>query len=208
MKIDSIPFRKIIVYLIYVLLIPSIQVIIMPKLSIFGQIADLMLVFVVLSGFMFGFYDGIIVGLIVGFIRDLLASPIIPGPDNTLSISIGLGILVLFFAGVYGSVFFEGRTNRNFALALLAVLTFSIIYKLAGNLTIYVWESFIASMDTEVDLALVLRDSVLVSTILNCLAAVPMYFLLRYLGPVRWSPKNKEKNKELTYGDSGKWLTI
>ena len=208
MKIDSIPFRKILVYLVYILLIPSVQVILMPRVSLLGQIADLMLVFVVLSGFMYGFVDGIVVGLAVGLVRDLFASPVIPGPGNTLSISIGLGMFVMFFAGVYGSVFFEGRTNRNFPLGILAVLTFTLIYKLTGNLAVYAWESFIAEMKSTPDIAMILRDSVLISALLNCVSSIPLYFLLRYLGPVRWNRKLKENNKELTYGDSGKWLTI
>ena len=57
MKLNTIPWRKIICYAIYILLIPAIQVTLSPVLSLRGQPADIMLVFVVLTGFLYGFTD-------------------------------------------------------------------------------------------------------------------------------------------------------
>ena len=208
LKLNSIPWRKILVYLIYILLLPAIQVTLGPRFTLMGQTADLMLVFAVLVGFMYGFYDGMIVGGIVGIIRDIFAAPVIPGPGGSLAVSFGVGALVLFLAGVFGAIFFEDRTNRNFPLGLLAVFFYSIIYKLVGHLVIYAWESFIAGMSISLDIGVILRDSLLISVLLNCVAAIPLYFLLRFIGPVSWNGKKRENNKELTYGDSGKWLTI
>ncbi|MBP5261717.1 MAG: hypothetical protein J6Z43_06295 [Clostridiales bacterium] len=208
MKLNSIPVRKIIVYLLYILLIPSIQITMCSKYAIIGQTADLMLVFAVLTGFLYGFREGMIIGGLVGLIRDIFASPVIAGADNSLSLSFGLGMLVMFLAGVFGAIFFEGRTNRNFPLGVLAVFIFTLLYKTAGHLAVYIWNSaFIGGVNAP-DIAVILRDSVLISVLLNAAASVPLYFLLKYLGPVRSSGKQTSGKKELTYGDSGKWLTI
>ena len=64
--------RKIIVYVIFTLLFSCFQVSFPNRLTLFGQVADLMLVYVILVGYFFGFADGAVVGIIVGFIRDYL----------------------------------------------------------------------------------------------------------------------------------------
>ena len=208
MKLNSIPWRKIIVYLIYILLIPSIQVTLSPVLRIMGQSFDIMLVFAILAGFMYGWRDGMIVGAAMGFMRDVLAAPVVPGPEGALSLSFGIGMLVLLLAGLFGSVFMEGRTNRNFPLGLLAVLCFSLIYKIGGHLVIYLWESLMAGMNDAPGVWYVVRTSILPQVLMNLTATIPVFALLRYLGPEPYKKKNKDGNKELNYGDSGKWLTI
>ncbi|SCW27250.1 hypothetical protein SAMN02910456_00212 [Ruminococcaceae bacterium YRB3002] len=208
MKLNNIPWRKIIVYVIYILIIPSLQVTLSPLVRIAGQTFDLMLVFAVLTGFLYGFYDGLIVGAAMGLMRDLLAAPIVPGPEGALSLSFGIGIIVLLLAGVFGSIFMEGRTNRNFPLGLLAVLSFTLIYKIAGHLIIYLWESLMAGMNDTPGIWYIIKMSILPQVLMNLTICIPAFFLLRFLGPEPYRRKNKEGNKELNYGDSGKWLTI
>ena len=50
--------RKIVVYTIYVFLLSSLQVSFPDAFGFLGQTADLMFVFVVLSGYFNGFWDG------------------------------------------------------------------------------------------------------------------------------------------------------
>lgn len=166
------------------------------------------LVLAVLIGFLYGFREGVISGLILGLIRDCLSAPVVFGSEGAVRISFGIGMLLLFFAGVYGVLFFEGKTNRNLLLGVLAVLTFTVIYKAFGHLSIYIWNVIYSSYSVPFDIADVLLHSVLPTILLNSVFAVPMYLILKYLGPVKYESRKKSGNKELTYGDSGKWLTI
>lgn len=210
MKLNTIPWRKIICYAIYILLIPAIQVTLSPVLSLRGQPADIMLVFVVLTGFLYGFTDGVVVGLLMGFMRDLLAGTIILGSGGQVSISFGIGMLVLFLGGVFGAVFFEGRTNRNFLLGFFAVVSFTLLYKIFGIGIIYMWENLMTDVSQHMNIRNIIVDSILTTLLINAVCAIPVFFLLRYVGPVRYTNKNDrdKNNKELTYGDTGKWLTI
>ena len=210
MKLNTIPWRKIICYAIYILLIPAIQVTLSPVLSLRGQPADIMLVFVVLTGFLYGFTDGVVVGLLMGFMRDLLAGTIILGSGGQVSISFGIGMLVLFLGGVFGAVFFEGRTNRNFLLGFFAVVSFTLLYKIFGIGIIYMWENLMTDVSQQMNIRNIIVDSILTTLLINAVCAIPVFFLLRYVGPVRYTNKNDrdKNNKELTYGDTGKWLTI
>ena len=210
MKLNTIPWRKIICYAIYILLIPAIQVTLSPVLSLRGQPADIMLVFVVLTGFLYGFTDGVVVGLLMGFMRDLLAGTIILGSGGQVSISFGIGMLVLFLGGIFGAVFFEGRTNRNFLLGFFAVVSFTLLYKIFGIGIIYLWENLMTDVSQHMNIRNIIVDSILTTLLINAVCAIPVFFLLRYVGPVRYTNKNDrdKNNKELTYGDTGKWLTI
>ena len=68
--------RKIVVYTIYVFLLSSLQVSFPDAFGFLGQTADLMFVFVVLSGYFNGFWDGAVVGFVCGLIRDVLADKV------------------------------------------------------------------------------------------------------------------------------------
>ena len=205
MKLDSIPVRKIIVYLLCILLLPSIQVTMSHHLTFWGNTADLMLVFAVLTGFLYGFYEGIIVGGIIGIARDVLSAPIIPGHEGSLSVAFGIGILVLFLGGAFGAVFFEGRTKRNLPLGILAVLCYTVIYKVVGHLTVALWENLMAGLPYNVSIGTIIKTSILPQLLLNGIASVLIFFVLKLARPVEKRGRNK---KELTYGESGNWLTI
>jgi len=205
MKLDSIPVRKIIVYALCILLLPSIQVTMSHHLTFWGNTADLMLVFAVLAGFLYGFYEGIIVGGITGIARDVLAAPIIPGNDNSFSVAFGIGVLVLFLAGAFGAVFFEGRTKRNLPLGILAVLCYTVIYKVVGHLTVALWENLMAGMPYSISIGTIIKTSILPQLLMNGIASVLIFGILKLARPVERRGRNK---KELTYGENGNWLTI
>ena len=208
LKLNAIPWRKIICYLLLFLIVPSVQVTLSGYFTFSGQTVDMTLVLAVLIGFLYGFKEGVISGLILGLIRDCLSAPVLSGSDGAVRISFGIGILLLFLAGVYGALFFEGRTNRNLLLGVLAVFTFTVIYKTVGHLAVFFWNLIFSSYKVPFDIADVLVHSVLPALLLNSVFAVPMYLILKYLGPVKYESRKKSGNKELTYGDSGKWLTI
>ena len=210
MKIDGIPWRKIIVYTIYILLIPSIQVTLSSRLTLWGQTADIMLVFAVLTGFIYGFREGLIVGILMGLMRDVLAAPVVAGPGGTLSVAFGIGMLVLFLAGAFGAVFFEGRTNRNLLLGILAVVCYTVIYKVSGNVISSLWSSIISGTGGARGILAIIRTSILPSVLMNAAASVVIFMLLNFLGPAPYRGKRRKdrNNKELTYGESGNWLTI
>ena len=95
--------RKIVVYAVYILLLSSLQVSYPNRLGFGGQTADITFVFVVLTGYFYGFKDGVIVGLIMGLVRDCLAPIAIIGIDGTVHVTAGIGMLVMFLAGAVAS---------------------------------------------------------------------------------------------------------
>ena len=205
MKLNSIPVRKLIVYVLCIFLLPSIQVTMSRYLSFWGNTADLMLVFAVLTGFLYGFYEGIIAGGIMGIARDVLAAPIIPGNDNSFSVAFGIGILVLFLAGAFGAVFFEGRTKRNLLLGVLAVLCYTLIYKVVGHLTVALWENLMAGISYNMSIGTIIKTSILPQLLMNGAASLLIFGVLKLARPIERKGRN---GKELTYGENGNWLTI
>ena len=71
--------RKIVVYAIYIFLLSSLQVSFPDSFGFLGQTADLMFVFVVLSGYFNGFWDGAVVGFVCGLVRDVFSPPAVVG---------------------------------------------------------------------------------------------------------------------------------
>ncbi|MCR4688597.1 MAG: hypothetical protein K5745_03490 [Saccharofermentans sp.] len=202
------PIRKIIVYAIYILLFTTFQVSFPNAISFRGQVADLTFAFVVLTGYYYGFLDGAVVGLITGMIRDCFASPIIMGLDGKTQLASGIGMLVLFLAGSYGSSFFKHRLHRNVHFALLAVLSATLIYKVSGHICIFLWLKLQDGAIYTLTLGKILTDSILPSLLVNVLAALPIIFLLRFLGPVS-RRKSDDSNDDVikSYGEDS-WLQI
>ena len=205
--IQNIPVRKIIVYTIYILLFTTIQISFPDRFSILGQTIDIMLVFVVLTAYFYDFKDGAVVGLIVGLIRDTFTSPAIRGIDGTLSVSIGLGMLLMFVAAAIASSFFTKRMNRNIPFAFVSVAFITLIYKVVGHLMVYGWVTLGAGREYGLTMSRIILTSVLPQILGNLIAAIPLIFLLRFLGPYSRNSLNKHKENTIKYGDD-QWLTI
>ena len=203
---NKLPIRKLIVYAIYILLFTSFQVSFPNAISFRGQVADLTFVFVVLTGYYYGFLDGAVVGLITGMIRDCFASPIVMGIDGRVQLATGIGMLVLFLAGSYGSSFFKHRLHRNFSFALLAVLSATVIYKVVGHLIVFLWIKLQDGAVYTLTLGRILTDSLLPQLLLNVIAALPVILLLRFLGP---TGRHKDDSDDVikAYGEDS-WLPI
>ena len=84
--------RQIILYAVYITSVCCLQVTFPHVFLIFGRTCDLMLVFVVLAGYLFGTMDGIVVGLIVGMFRDYFSGPVIRGLDGAPVAVLGIGL--------------------------------------------------------------------------------------------------------------------
>lgn len=201
----SLQIRKFVVYAIYLLLFSTVQVTFPGYLSIYGIRPDLMFVTVVLCGYMFGFYDGIIFGALAGMIRDYFSAPSITGIDGTVTTALGIGLFLMVAAASFGASFFTVRIERNFLLAFLSVVFATLLYKGVGHTVIFIWFK-IVGMSYNLGLSQIILKSVLPQILLNLVAAVPIYLLLRFAGPYKGGV-NPVLIDEKRKGDNA-WLTM
>lgn len=201
--------RKILVYAIYILLLSSLQVSYPNRLGFGGQTADLAFVFVVLTGYFYGFTDGVVVGLLMGLVRDCLAPIALVGVDGTVHVTAGIGMLVLFLAGAVASSFFTKRMHRNIPFAFVSIAFCTLLYKLGGHFLAYSW-SIIAPAAGNYKLGfyeVVVRSSLL-QTLLNLMAGVPILLLLRFAGPVSLSEQRVSSDDVIKTAEENTWLQI
>ena len=201
--------RKIIVYAIYILLLSSLQVSYPGRFGFGGQTADITFVFVVLTGYFFGFKDGVIVGFITGLVRDCLAPIAVVGIDGTVRVTAGIGMLVMFLAGAVGSSFFTKRMHRNVPFAFVSIAFTTLLYKISGHFMAYSW-SFIAPAAGSYNLGMyeIIVRSCLLQTLLNLIAGIPILLLLRFAGPVALSEQKRTADDVIMVGEENSWLQI
>ena len=199
--------RKIVVYAVYIILLTSLQVSFPDTFSLFGQTADITFVFVVLSGYFNGFWDGAIVGFICGMIRDVFSPPAVLGLDGEVRVTAFIGVFTLFAAGILGASFFTKRMHRNIPFSVVAVIFATFCYKVAGYLVIFGWSSMAGTTSTIYEPFTALVYSFLPQLLLNTLAAIPLIFFLRFLGPVSFRGKSK-KDEIIEKQGEGTWLGI
>lgn len=201
--------RKILVYAIYILLLSSIQVSYPNRLGFGGQTADLAFVFVVLTGYFYGFKDGVIVGLLMGIVRDSLAPIALVGVDGTVHITAGIGMLVLFLAGAVSASFFTKRMHRNIPFAFVSIAFCTLLYKFGGHFLAYCW-TIIAPAAGNYNLGFyeVVVRSCLLQTLLNLIAGVPILLILRFAGPVSLSEQRVASDDVIKSAEENSWLQI
>lgn len=200
------PFRKIIVYAVYIILVFCIQVSYSSEMTLWGQIPDLMLVFTVLTAYFHGFKDGVVVGLILGLLRDCFCAPCVTGLDGQLVVTGGIGLLVMFVAASIASSFFTGRMKRNVPFSFVTVATVTIIYKMGGYMLSVLWLSMVSRSGSAPDFVEFLLRSLLPQTGLNIIAAIPLVFLLKFAGPYKRN-KAKDKGEDRIVTGEGNWVT-
>lgn len=198
--------RKFIVYALYLLLFSTVLVTFPGILTFYGIRADLLFVLVVLVSYMFGFYDGIVFGALAGIIRDYFSAPSITTLDGTVTTALGIGLFLMVAVAAYGSSFFTVRIERNFLLALLSVVTATLLYKVIGHILIFLWSNLVPGLSYNMGLSQIITKSVLPQTVLNLIAAVPIYLLLRFAGPYK-KGVNPVLIDEKRKGDNS-WLTM
>ena len=199
--------RKIVVYAVYIILLSSFQVSFPDRISFLGQTADLMFVFVVLSGYFNGFWDGAVVGFISGMIRDVFSPPAVIGLDGEVRVTAFIGVFTLFAAGVIGSSFFTRRMHRNIPFSIVAVIFTTFCYKVAGFILIYIWSSLAGAETSLYAPMTAIIYSLLPQLLLNVIASIPLILLIRFLGPVSFKGSSK-KDEIIKDKGEGTWLGI
>lgn len=202
----SLQIRKFTVYALYLLLFSTVQVTFPGILTFYGIRADLTFVIVVLIAYMFGFYDGIVFGALAGIIRDYFSAPSITTLDGTVTTALGIGLFVMFAAAAFGASFFTERIERNFLLAFLSVVIATLLYKVIGHLLIFIWSNIVPGLTYNLSLTQIITRSILPQVILNLIAAIPLYLLLRFAGPYS-KGVNPVLIDEKRKGDNA-WLTM
>ena len=199
--------RKIVVYAIYIFLLSSLQVSFPDSFGFLGQTADLMFVFVVLSGYFNGFWDGALVGFLCGLVRDVFSPPAVIGLDGEVRVTAFIGAFTLFSAGIIGASFFTRRMHRNIPFSIVAVIFTTFCYKTAGYLLIYGWSMLAGSYTSVYSPLTALLYSFLPQLLLNTIAAIPLIVLIRFLGPVSFK-KTKQDDEIIENQGGGTWLGI
>lgn len=201
--------RKIIIYAVYILLLSSLQVSYPNRLGFGGQTADITFVFVVLTGYFYGFVDGAVVGIIMGLVRDCLAPIAVVGIDGTVHVTAGIGMLVMFLAGCVSSSFFTRRMHRNIPFAFVSIAFCTLLYKISGHFLAYSW-TFLAPAAGSYDLGMyeIIVRSCLLQTLLNLIAGIPLLLLMRFAGPVGLSEQRNTSDDVIKSNEETSWLQI
>ena len=198
--------RKYLVYALYLLLFSALQVTFTGVLSIYGIRPDLVFVLVVLCSYMFGFYDGVIFGALAGIIRDYFSAPSVTGIDGSVTTALGIGLFLMVAAAAFGSSFFTVRIERNFILAFVSVVIATLLYKGIGHLIIFLWFKVVTGMTYNLSLNQILLKSILPQVLLNLIAAIPLFLMLKFIGPYK-NGVNPVLIDEKRRGDNT-WLTM
>ena len=199
--------RKVVVYAVYIILLSSLQVSFPDAFGFLGQTADLMFVFVVLAGYFYGFWDGAVVGFISGLVRDVFSPPAVVGLDGEVRVTAFMGVFTLFTVGIIGASFFTRRMHRNIPFSIVAVIFATVCYKTAGYLLIYGWSNLAGAESSLYTPLTFLVYSFLPQLLLNVIAAIPLIFLLKFLGPVSFRNKSRDDEVIAKQGE-GTWLGI
>lgn len=149
------------------------------------------MVFVILTGYLYGPVDGAVIGLCMGFLRDMLAST-----------TLGIGMLILLYVGIFSSLIFSVRFHRRAALGFVQVILVTLIYKAVGHVFYYVVPLLMSHDYTYISLQSVIFDSVLPQIAVNLAISIPMILLLNFLGPyrkglVRASDENRMSSEDV-----------
>lgn len=177
--------RQIILYVIYITSVCCIQVTFSSNFQLLGKGCDMMLVFVVLTGYLFGTKDGMVVGAVVGIFRDYFSGPVVTNLDQEPVALIGVGLLAFFYIGLFSSLLFRKRFRRKYTLGVVQVALVSVTYYSLCHLVSFIFLSVSGELTSFHSFRYIAFSSVCPQTLVNVIGAVPMLFLLRFVGPYR-----------------------
>ncbi|NLO35088.1 MAG: hypothetical protein GX112_01885 [Clostridiaceae bacterium] len=183
-------WRRILVYALYIAVCSLLQVTLPDSVAVLGATPDLTLILAVLCGYMFGSGDGFVIGLAAGFMRDLLAGQ-----------TLGLGMLLLMYAGIASSVLLHRFFRRNILFGLVLVAFFSAAYAAALLILTYLVPPLTDIVYPFGELLERLRLALPGQVLANLAAALPLIFLLVFLGPYRRSGRGDDPDDTIM-GDS------
>ncbi|MGI6298097.1 MAG: rod shape-determining protein MreD [Saccharofermentanales bacterium] len=179
--------RQLAVYAIALLGSAILQIFWPGAWMLWGARPDFTLVLSVLSGFLFGIGDGIAIGLAAGYLRDSLAGR-----------SLGMGMLLLMYAGICGALLFRQRFRRQQFFALILVALVTVFY----TIFIFGLNRFFPMVQDAVPEWQILWQQMsrtgAGSLLLNLAAAVPMFQLLLHAGPYRKGHLHNVNSEVLT----------
>lgn len=191
MKINRRIIRAVLVYAVYILGLGLLQTILSDRVAILNAKPDLTLVLAVLAGYLFGQRDGIAIGLLAGFMRDALAGR-----------GLGLGMLLLMYAGLTAAVAFRGFFRRNISLGLILVILETVIYHLMITFLTFAVPVLPGVAYTLPGLYQHMLQILPGALITNTLAGIPLILLLYFAGPYRRGGRPEEDDEERDVGDS------
>lgn len=177
--------RQIILYAVYITSVCCLQVTFPHVFGFFGRTCDLMLIFVVLSGYLFGTIDGIVVGLLVGMLRDYFSGPVITGMNNAPVAVLGIGLLAFLYVGILSSILFRTRFRRKYTLGLVQVAMVSAMYYTLGHILSWLYLKLSRNIASYHSIRYILLSSIFPQILVNVIAAVPILLLLRFVGPYK-----------------------
>ncbi|MBO4649807.1 MAG: hypothetical protein J5653_01305 [Clostridiales bacterium] len=177
--------RQIILYAVYITSVCCLQVTFPHVFGFFGRTCDLMLVFVVLSGYLFGTIDGIVVGLLVGMLRDYFSGPVITGMNNAPVAVLGIGLLAFLYVGILSSILFRTRFRRKYTLGLVQVAMVSAMYYSLGHILSWLYLKMSRNIASYHSIRYILLSSIFPQILVNVIAAIPILLLLRFVGPYK-----------------------
>ncbi len=175
--------RQILFYAVYIISVCCLQVTFSQVFMLFGRTADLMLVFVVLSGYLFGTLDGVVVGLLIGMLRDYFSGPVTTSLSNEPVAVLGIGMLAFMYVGLLSSLIFRRRFRRKYFLGVLQVVLLSLIYYPMGHFFSWLSLTVSGNLTTYHSFRYIMLSSLLPQILVNVIAAVPILLLLRFAGP-------------------------
>lgn len=175
--------RQILLYALYITSACCLQVTFPGFFRLFGRTADLMLVFVVLAGYLFGPVDGVVVGIIVGMFRDYFSGPVVMGLNREPVALLGVGSLTFMYIGLLSSLFFRRRFRRKLFLGILQVELMTLAYYLGGHFVTYVYLNISGNLTSYHSLKYIIVSCVLPQLLVNALASLPVLLILRFIGP-------------------------
>ncbi len=179
--------RQIFVYAVFLAGCIIMQIFWPRSWLLWGARPDFTLVLSVLSGFLFGVGDGIAIGLAAGYLRDALAGR-----------GLGLGMLLLMYAGIGGAFLFRRRFRRQqfFALILVALVTVFYAIIIFGLHRFFpVIQDVVPAWETIWQQT---AGTAAGTLLLNLAAAVPMFQLLLHAGPYRKGHLHSVNSEVLT----------
>jgi len=136
------------------------------------------MVFVILTGYLFGTLDGAVIGFSIGFLRDMLASR-----------TLGIGMLIFLYIGIFSSLLFSKKFHSRATLGFVQVILITFIYKIAGHLLFYFVPLLTAGDHAYLPVNIVIFDSILPQVVINLAVSLPLILLLTYIGPYRRGEK-------------------
>lgn len=164
--------RLIIGYASFLIILTLLQFSIPDALSYRGVKPDLLFVFAVLAGYLYGMTDAIVIGLLAGFIRDAYSGRFL-----------GLGMLLCLYCSILAVIFLKKILTRNIFLALLQVVFATIIYHLSLAAISIIF--FGVSIPIFEYITWVTKNRIFSSILMNLAVAVILYFLLKMTGPYK-----------------------